>query len=95
MLKYGEVNPLNVAGLREIDHCPPHFQRVEFTLATGNKQIKDWIYENLNGRFWIGHAYNQEAGIQMYTCVAFEISSEASYFALMLDKINSTNLILW
>lgn len=89
MLKYGDINRLNVAGLREIEHCPPHFTRVPFTMIIGSKGIKDWIYENLAGRFWLGNDYSKgESGLQMYACAAFEVASEASYFALMLDQFN-------
>lgn len=87
MLKHGEINPLNVAGLRELPHCPPHFCRVAFDLATKEKNIKDWVYENLQGRFWSGNVYNENSKIQH--CIAFEIHSEASYFSLFLDQINS------
>lgn len=90
MLKHGEINPLNVFGLRTVNHCPPHFERVVFDLATSEKRISDWVYENLQGRFWIGEVYSTTASATtMSKCVAFEEKSEASYFALFLDKINS------
>ena len=54
MLKHGEVNPLDVFGLRKLDHCPPHFERVIFDLRLSKKDIIDWIYENLEGRFYHG-----------------------------------------
>ena len=54
MLKHGEINPLNVFGLRRMDHCPPHFEKVYFDLRTSEKHISDWIYEHLIGRFWFG-----------------------------------------
>jgi len=85
MLKYGEVNPLNVFGLRRLGHCPPHFERFYFDLVVREKIIIDWVYENLTGRFWfdpLGLAKNQY-------CIAFEIASEASHFSLMLDQINN------
>jgi hypothetical protein len=90
MLKYGEANPLNVFGLREVDHLPPHFEPVTFDLVPRAKTIVDWIYENLEGRFWFGAVYNTESRGSSH-CVAFEISSEATMFALMLDQINTNN----
>ena len=87
MLKYGEANPLNVFGLREVDHLPPHFEPVMFDLVTRAKSIVDWIYENLEGRFWFGTVYNAESRGGSH-CVAFEIASEATMFALLLDQIN-------
>jgi len=93
MLKHGEINPLNVFGLRQLSHCPPHFSRVSFDLATTDKRITDWIYENLSGRFWYGDSYytTDTGSTVMQKSVAFERHSEASYFSLMLDKFNSWN----
>lgn len=91
MLKHGEINPLNIFGLREIKHCPPHFCKVTFDLKTSEKNIKDWIYENLSGRFWLGDVYSesQTESFQMEKCVAFEVHAESSYFSLMLDTFNT------
>lgn len=84
MLKHGEVNPLNVAGIRRTKTCPPHFVRVEVPFSFDdktNKQLTDWIYENLEGRFCFG----QDQHLTSY--IGFEIHSEASYFALMQSQI--------
>ena len=92
MLKYGEVNPLNVFGLRQLDHCPPHFIKVRFDLRCNIKKITSWIIENCDGRFYAGDTYIEDpenSRIQMQQCVAFEIPGEASYFALILDKLNT------
>ena len=93
MLKYGEINPLNVFGLRRLNHCPPHFEKVIFDLKTTEKRIVDWIYENLAGRFWLNEIYSVDSAgkVEMSKCVAFEERSEASYFALCLDQINTYN----
>lgn len=91
MLQYGEVNPLAVFGLRRVEHCPPHFTRVEFDGKVGEKEIADWVYTHLTGRFYLGDRYTpkDDGGINMVKCAAFEISGEASYFALQLDQINT------
>lgn len=96
MLKYGEVNPLNVFGLRLVEHCPPHFERVTFDIRTSAKQISDWIYENLEGRFWLGDVYDSgpTGSVSINKCAAFEKHSEASYFSLMLDTINKSSFDL-
>ena len=62
MLKHGEVNPLNVHGLRELAWCPPHFERVQFDCIIGTNDLTDWIYENLQGRFYIGEVDVPESG---------------------------------
>jgi hypothetical protein len=90
MLKHNEVNPLAVFGMRKMEHCPPHFTVVKFDLVNSEKSITDWIWENLDGRFYYGDEYDNGTGntIAMQKMVAFEIAGEASMFALILDQIN-------
>jgi hypothetical protein len=90
MLKFLEVNPLNVFGLRRTEHCPPHFQDIKFDLRTSEKELADWIYEHLQGRFYIGDHYSpkEQGGLIMCKKVAFEIPAELTYFAMFLDTIN-------
>lgn len=90
MLRNREPNPLTVHSIREVDHCPPHFIKVQFDIRVGQKQITDWIWENFEGRFWYGDWYYiTEAGsTSMNSCAAFELPGEASMFALCLDQIN-------
>lgn len=61
-------------------------------MACKDKKIINWIYENLQGRFYFGDAITQDAGkgkmMQMQKRAAFEIHSEASYFALVLPELN-------
>jgi hypothetical protein len=92
MLRNGEANPLTVHGLRELAHCPPHFVKVTFELRNSYKQIADWIWENFEGRFWLGdHYYLTESGTTaMGACAAFEIPGEASMFSLCLDQIQQS-----
>jgi hypothetical protein len=97
MLKHGEANPLAVFGLRQLDHCPPHFTRVEFDLKSPEKAISDWVWTNLTGRFWYGDWYHKDGqgNVNFQKCVAFEIPSEASMFALLLSEINMHNFEIW
>ena len=90
MLKHGEVNPLNVFGLRRLEHCPPHFEPVVFDNYYNEKHVSDWIYENLQGRFYLGikDVYVDHKLSKRQTVVAFEQASEASYFSLLLPQIN-------
>jgi len=93
MLRDGQINPLNVHGLRELENkCPPHFVQVLFDLATSKKNITDWIYENLEGRFWYNEVYYHNAetnSIELKNVAAFEIAGEASMFALCLSQFNT------
>jgi hypothetical protein len=94
MLRNGEANPLTVHGLREMQTCPPHFIKVQFEVYNTNKKITDWIWEHLEGRFWVGDIfYKTEGGtVAMSSCAAFEIPGEASMFSLCLDQINHNQL---
>lgn len=84
MLKNREVNPLAVFNLRQLAFCPPHFQKITFSLITNFDDILDWIHENTESRFYISRMTGSAN-----VCVAFETHSETTYFALMLQDINS------
>jgi hypothetical protein len=90
-LRNGEANPLTVHGLRELERCPPHFVQVQFDLRGNKKSVTDWIWENLEGRFWFGDLFYLSAtgSLVMDCCAAFEIPGEASMFSLCLDQIQS------
>lgn len=96
VLKYGECNPLAVFGLRELEHLPPHFIPVTFDIRTTDKTITDWIWANLDGRFYFGDRYykTDTGSVTFSKCAAFEIPGEASMFALILDTINRSDLII-
>lgn len=89
-LKHGDVNPLVVFGLRRLDHKPPHFEPVYFDTKVNDKVITDWVWENLDGRFFYGDHFLPAANgsITMQKVIAFEEKSEASYFCLVLSTIN-------
>ena len=95
MLKHGEVNSLNVHGLRTLSWCPPHFERVQFEAFVTEKMISSWIYENLSGRFYIGDidVARTPGGkvIDRNMLVGFEQASEATYFSLYLPQINPSD----
>jgi hypothetical protein len=84
-----QLNPLNIFGLRQLNHCPPHFFSVDFDLATTDKKISDWIYENLAGRFFLGDVLvTNERGQHIRKRAGFEVHGEATLFALQLSEIN-------
>jgi len=88
-----EINPLNVFGLRRIEHLPPHFESITFDLRANEKAITDWIHENLRGRFYFDDHYSTTEGgsVVMCKCAAFEEPGELSYFGLFLDTINQSS----
>ena len=89
MLRDGSPNVLTIHGLREVELCPPHFVKVPFSLTGNRKDFTDWIWENLEGRFWVGDFYyiNDADTLEMSACAAFETPGEASMFALCLSQI--------
>jgi hypothetical protein len=96
MLKFNEPNAIEVQGLRRLYHLPPHFDSVTFNLYVHEKDVTDWIYENLNSRFYVGPFAQkdmQNIGSREMTHIAgFEENSEASYFALLMDTFNSSKI---
>lgn len=106
MLRDGTPNPLNVHQLRRVHWCPPHFTPVVFDRHVNERDILAWLYENLEGRFYLGdhdeptqpldptldptHVIisSDRPNYNRRFLVAFERSSEASYFALLLPQIN-------
>jgi len=94
MLRFGEINPLNTHGLRQMDFCPPHFEKVLFDIKVDEHRICDWIWSNLSSRFYIGEWVSTGHDARRSQCkiIAFEDPSEATYFGLFLDRINDPNL---
>lgn len=90
MIKHGEVNPLNVFGLRRLEHCPPHFEQVLFDSHVAEVSIANWIYENLEGRFYVGYrdVERDSSAFHRQVMVGFELAGEASFFSLLLPQIN-------
>ena len=94
MLKYGEANPLSV--IRRLEHCPPHFTSVDFDVHCDEKVITDWIWGNLSGRFYFGDIYKENfTGLGITVCkrASFEQGAEASFFGMMLDSINKSEIL--
>lgn len=98
MIKHGEVNPLDVFGLRQVSFCPPHFQQIPFDIRTSEKAIRDWIFENCEGRFFLGDMVppmSDSTSVVVHKVAAFERPEEATYFGLFLPTINVSNYELF
>jgi hypothetical protein len=54
------------------------------------KDITDWLYEHLEGRFYSGEIdVKKDSGkYARQHCIAFEIATEASYFSMFLVQLN-------
>jgi len=55
-IKNGKPNPLNFLDLRRVEFPARHFHftTLEKYNPTLIKKIDDWIYTNLNGRYYVG-----------------------------------------
>lgn len=84
-LRAGKVNPLNVLDIRKVPFPAHHFQ---YTLIhkyspTTVRHLDEWIFQNLNGRYYIGQAIDLvDNSIIFVTKIGFEQEKELSYFKL-------------
>ncbi len=88
-LKHGTVNPLNACGVRRVQFPAVHFSFTilpKYSLPFVNK-VDAWIYQNLNGRFYIGQAVAIEGGSTAFvTRIGFESEKELSFFKLAFSE---------
>lgn len=88
-LKHGTVNLLNACGVRQVSFPAHHF--VYTTLPKYSvqhlKKAESWIYQNLNGRFYIGQSIVNDGGvISFVTKIGFENEKELSFFKLAFGE---------
>lgn len=84
----GKVNKIAAAGGRQVNCLPYHFESIKI-IGYNESQIKNWIWKNLNGRFYLGPKYKIENGSVIYEHVAaFEDPAEATMFVLMAETIS-------
>jgi hypothetical protein len=89
-LKNGKPNPLNLLGLRRVDFPARHFHYTSLNqyYPIKNGQIDDWIYHNLNGRFYIGASLDLDNNTIIYTTkIGFEEEKELSFFLLSYSDL--------
>jgi hypothetical protein len=85
MGKKDNVNPLNVLDARRVDFCPPYFDSISISPAYNlSKALDEWIYENLSGRYYIGHTVDLESTrpFKSKIKIGFENPTEMSFFML-------------
>ncbi len=74
-----EIDPYIWFGKRQVDFCPKHFILVSTPLTVDSKQ---WVLDNLKGRFCIIQT-NQLFLVEYYLGnVAFEDSKDATFYEL-------------
>lgn len=52
-LMRGQINPLNVLGVRKLNYIPDHFETMTLSNQYYVDRIESWIYQNLDSRFAI------------------------------------------
>jgi len=85
MGKKDNVNPLNVLDARRVDFCPPYFDSISISPAYNlSKALDECIYENLSGRYYIGHTVDLESTkpFKSKIKIGFENPTEMSFFML-------------
>jgi hypothetical protein len=91
-LKHGKPNPLNYFDLRRVSFGAPHFKYIilERSSPLYMDQLNNWIYENLNNRYYIGrHLSLDNNNVIVYTTkVGFESEKELSFFTIACPYIN-------
>lgn len=74
-----KIDPYIWFGKRQVDFCPKHFILVSTPLTVDSKQ---WVFDNLKGRFCIIQT-NQLFLVEYYLGnVAFEDSKDATFYEL-------------
>ena len=89
-----DPNPLNILGIRELDTMPIHFQKIDVQISTWRVEnfvddIKNWIYNNLDGRFSVVpnlKVINNK--LENIHQIGFEKGSELSYFSLACSVLS-------
>lgn len=82
-LIHGKVNPLNVLGIRKVTFPAHHFAYtcIQKWTPYETKKIDRWIYQNLNGRYYIGQHVELVDNVIVYTTkIGFEQESDLVYF---------------
>ena len=84
-LKNGKVNTLNALGMRKYSFPAHHFTYTHLPKynPTYVNNIDTWIYNNLNGRYYIGqYLALVDNSLVFVTRVGFEQEKELSFFKL-------------
>jgi hypothetical protein len=84
MVKTLEPNPLNVFGIRRVDHSPPYFESIKIPMTYNlEESIASWIDTHLRGRYYVGKSIDLDDNkLTNKLRISFEESKEMSYFML-------------
>lgn len=88
-----KINPLNVLGCREVESPPLHFHYIIIDSKIFLiKHIRQWIYENLKNRYYIGESLELvENNFSVKIKIGFEEPKEASFFLIACPLLRPGN----
>ena len=90
-LKHGKPNPLNLLDLRRVRFPARHFHYTTVNRFNPNRSmnIDDWIFHNLNGRYYVGQTVilDNTNTISYATKIGFEEEKELSFFLLSYSEL--------
>lgn len=90
MIKNGKINVLNALNVRKSTFPAYHFTYTFIPKVTANlvQKLDDWIYENLNGRYYIGTCIELVDNNIVY-CIrlGFEHEKEISFFKIACPHV--------
>jgi hypothetical protein len=90
-LKHGKPNPLNFLDLRRVQFPARHFHYTTLPKYSPGivKSVDNWIYNNLNGRYYVGQAIDLDNTntITYVTKIGFEQEKEISFFLLSYSNL--------
>lgn len=90
-IKNGKPNPLNLLDLRRVQFPARHFHYINLPKYHPSivKNIDLWVFNNLNGRYYIGQSINLDDTntIVFVTKVGFEQEKELSFFLLSYSNL--------
>lgn len=84
-LNRGDVNPLNVLGMRRLDFIPKHFETIVLkTSILDIKMLDQWISHNLNSRYAIKTTFALDENKKLVEAkeVGMEDPKELTMFSL-------------
>jgi hypothetical protein len=91
-LKRGEINPLNVLGLRKLDFIPEHFTRISIDHTIDLVKLISWIEYHLNSRYAIVSKFSLDSNRRIFSKleIGFEDPKEITLLTLGCQHLYKT-----
>ncbi len=89
-MKNGKINIFNALNIRKTEFPAAHFHYVKINKNNPSLiiQLDNWIFENLNGRYYIGSTLDLiDNSIAYCTKIGFETEKEVSFFKIACPLI--------